>query len=142
MVSIGEFPNHNYDKEIVQGDVIKRLDGSEVAIICSGPWLTSESVKAARMFPDGKCAVFTYPFLNSPPSKEAIPVLSSFDIILVLENYNPGSGILTPSDSAKEIISRVESISVEGIPQNGWNEEVLRHHNLDADSIAQFISKL
>jgi transketolase C-terminal domain/subunit len=119
-----------------------RLDGSDVAIICSGPWLTSESVKAAKMFPDGKCAVFTYPFLNSCPSQEAIRVLSSFNKILVLENYNPGSGILKQIDSAKELGGRVESISVEGIPQNGWNEEVLRHHNLDAESIAKFISKL
>jgi transketolase len=142
MVSIGEFPNPINGREIVSGDVVTRLSGSDVAIICSGPWLTSESLRAAQMFPEGKCAVFTYPFLNSPPSQDTILELSTFNSILVLENYNPGSGILKQINSAKEIRSRVESISVEGIPQNGWNEEVLRHHNLDAESIAKFISKL
>jgi transketolase len=54
--------------------------------------------------------------------------------VLVLDNHVPRGG---QGDAVRAALGRpVEVLAVEGIPACGTNDEVLRHHGLDAASIA------
>jgi transketolase len=55
--------------------------------------------------------------------------------VLVLDNHVARGG---QGDAVRAALGRpVEGLAVEGIPACGTNDEVLRHHGLDAASIAE-----
>jgi deoxyxylulose-5-phosphate synthase len=78
MVSLGSIPTAVGNDSLEPGDMTARAEGTEIAIVCSGPLLAEEAVKAAMLFGERVCAVFTYPFLNSPPSQRTLTSLRNW----------------------------------------------------------------
>ena len=139
MVSLGSIPTAVGINSLGPGDMTARAEGTEIAIVCSGPLLAEQAVKAAMLLGENVCAVFTYPFLNSPPSQRTLTSLRKFRKVVILENYNSGLGIHKEISAAVEKEFELISVDVPGIPRSGWNDEVLRFHKLDAESIAEKI---
>jgi transketolase len=137
MVSLGEIEPARVTESANPGDLFTRRKGSKVAIICSGPILTAEAVKAADFYTEESCAVFSYPFINSPLTKNSMTQLNKFDKVLILENYNSGLGILKQFHDCESLQPEIFSVDVSGIPRNGWNEQVLKFHKLDAGSLVE-----
>jgi transketolase len=137
MVSIGEIEPAKVNERVNPGDIIIRKTGTSIAIICSGPLLISEAIKAAELYGEESCAVISYPFINSPISEKSLKVINSFDKVLILENYNSGLGILKQFEDCNYLIPKVSSVDIPGIPRNGWNDQVLKFHKLDAESLVE-----
>ena len=118
-----------------------RKSGEKILILTSGPLLTIESIRAARILESSglNISVATIPHLNVDFSGEEIQFISEFKRVYVVENFIPTFSIFTALKSEESIGSRIDRIGLNGIPKNGWNEEVLAHHELDANSIARKI---
>jgi transketolase len=103
-----------------RGTVVR--EGSRAAIVCTGPVLLSQAVAAAREASD--VAVIALPWLRDVDGAW-----------LVLDNHVTRGG---QGDAVRAALDRpVEVLAVEGVPACGTNDEVLRHHGLDAASIAE-----
>jgi len=137
--SIGIAPS--YDVSLRRGSINVRKIGEEILVITSGPLLTIESIKAAQILESIglKIGVATIPHLNVDFSVEDIQFIRKFRKVYVVENFIPTSSIFTALRCLELKGSRVDRIGLHGIPRNGWNEEVLLHHGLDANSIARKI---
>ena len=117
--------------------MIERKAGSRFAIICSGPWLTHEAVEAAKLLGDDSCAVYTYPFLNSMATERTFHAMNQYEKVLVLENHSQALAAWHNLSNSNQVTTRLMRLGVDGIPKNGWNDEVLKFHGLDAVSIAE-----
>jgi transketolase len=137
--SIGIAPN--YDISLKKGSINVRKSGEKILVLTSGPLLTIESIRAAQILESSglNIAVATIPHLNVDFSGEEIQFIGEFKKIYVVENFIPTFSIFTALKSQESIGSRIDRIGLDGIPKNGWNEEVLAHHGLDANSIARKI---
>jgi transketolase len=142
MVSLGEIEPAKFSDSVNPGDILNRKDGSEIAIICSGPILTAEAVKAAELYTEKSCAVFSYPYINSPISENSISILNNFYKVLILENYNSGLGISKQFNECSSLVPQISSVDISGIPRNGWNDQVLKFHKLDAESLVEKLRSL
>jgi transketolase len=112
-----------------RGTVVRQ--GERAAIVCTGPVLLSQAWAAAEEL--GDVAVIALPWLRDVDGAWLGEVVGSAPL-LVLDNHVARGG---QGDAVRAAIDRpVETIAVEGIPACGTNEEVLRHHGLDAASIA------
>jgi transketolase C-terminal domain/subunit len=81
--------------------------------------------------------IFDYGFEQDLVS---LTVLNKYSKILVLENYLPGN--LLFNKIRENVISEVGNLMVKRVglnefPKCGQNNEILLHHNLDAQSIAR-----
>ena len=137
--SIGIAPS--YDFSLKRGSINVRKIGEEILVLTSGPLLTIESIKAAQILESNglKIGVATIPHLNVVFSEEDIQFIREFRKVYVVENFIPTSSIFTSLKSLELKGSGIDRIGLNGIPRNGWNEEVLLHHGLDANSIARKI---
>jgi transketolase len=112
-----------------RGTVVRQ--GDRAAIVCTGPVLLSQACAAAEEA--GDVAVIALPWLRDVDGAWLGGVAGSAPV-LVLDNHVARGG---QGDAVRAALDRpVEVIAVEGIPACGTNEEVLRHHGLDAASIA------
>jgi transketolase len=112
-----------------RGTVVR--EGSRAAIVCTGPVLLSQAWAATEEV--GDVAVIALPWLRDVDGAWLTDVTAGATI-LVLDNHVARGG---QGDAVRAALDRpVDSIAVEGIPVCGTNDEVLRHHGLDAASIA------
>jgi transketolase len=112
-----------------RGTVVR--EGTRAAIVCTGPVLLSQAVAAAEEL--GDVAVIALPWLRDVDGAWLEEVTAGAPV-LVLDNHVARGG---QGDAVRAALGRpVEGIAVEGIPVCGTNDEVLRHHGLDASSIA------
>ncbi len=137
IASVGDIDSDITEGDFAPGNMITRKTGTRFAIVSSGPWLTDEAVKAAKIVGEGKCAVFTYPFLNSPATEKTIQTLKQFERIIILENYSPAIASAYHLSSHNELKDKTHRLGLDGVPKNGWNAEVLEFHGLDAAAIAK-----
>ncbi len=126
--------------------LVSRREGENVAIVTSGPLLGQQALAAAELL-EGlgiKAAVFTRPEITAALSDKDIEQLSAFPLVVVLENHNPSRGNHYHSNDALSSIAGVRVVrrGLEGVPANGQPQEVLKHHELDADSLAGEIQSL
>jgi transketolase len=118
-----------------RGTVVR--EGSRAAIVCTGPVLLSQAVAAAEEA--GDVAVIALPWLRDVDGTWLEEVTAGAPV-LVLDNHVARGG---QGDAVRAALGRpVEGIAVEGIPVCGTNDEVLRHHGLDASSIATRVRAL
>lgn len=132
---------------VAQGhSAVLRRPGTQVALVSSGPLLGHEALGAAAILAEQghDTAVFSYPEIGAVPGDAFVAELSSFDTIVVLENHNPAQAKARRiADALAGTPSvRVARIGLEGIPANGQPAEVLRHHRLDAQSIAADVATI
>ncbi len=137
IASLGEFNSVLEISDFSPGELIQRKTGNRFAIICNGPWLTHEAVEAANLLGDDSCAVYTYPFLNSKATKKTFQILNQFEKVLILENHSQALATWHNLRNSDQLTTTLMRLGVDGIPKNGWNEEVLKYHGLDAVSIAE-----
>ena len=116
-----------------------RVVGEKVALVASGPLLAQEALQASSMIAESEGftpAVFTMPWMASPLGAAALEELAGFAHVVVLENHNETLAKYQILKAHLETSSTfVHRIGLSGIPSNGQPAEVLKHHNVDADSI-------
>jgi transketolase len=118
-----------------RGTVVR--EGSQAAIVCTGPVLLSQAWAAAE--DAGDVAVIALPWLRDVDGTWLAEVTGGAPI-LVLDNHVARGG---QGDTVRAALDRaVDMLAVEGIPACGGNDEVLRHHGLDAASIAMRLRAL
>ncbi len=138
--SIGIAPSYNM--KFKKGSLNVRKNGEKILILTSGPLLTIESIKAAQILELSglNIGVATYPHLNLDFSEEDIQFISEFKRVYVVENFIPTFSIFTKLKKLEFSGLWIDRIGLDGIPKNGWNDEVLLHHGLDSRSIANRIN--
>ena len=137
--------------ESVSGDASesslhKRREGSDVALVTSGPLLGQEALGAADLLSEEgvSVAVFTKPELGAALTNSDAQVLAGYKAVVTLENFMPA---LAHRHHLMEALSDASGITVghrgiDGVPANGQPAEVLRHHGLDAASISTLVREL
>jgi transketolase len=118
-----------------RGTVVR--EGSQAAIVCTGPVLLSQAWAAAE--DAGDVAVIALPWLRDVDGAWLAEVTGGAPI-LVVDNHVARGG---QGDAVRAALDRsVDVLAVEGIPACGANDEVLRHHGLDAASITERLRAL
>jgi transketolase len=87
-------------------------------------------------------AVINLPWLNRIDETWLIDALARFPAIVTLDNHyvTLGQGVMVAAALARTgIRAEVRSLGLTDVPACGNNAEVLAHHGLDADSIAQAV---
>ncbi|MBU1179236.1 transketolase [Patescibacteria group bacterium] len=121
--------------------------GKDIAIIGYGPTLLKEAFLAAKQLTKKglSVALINFPWLNNINS-EWLKKLLSYAMIITLDNHYiaQGQGEMIAGALAKNFKNhpKIISLGVKEIPACGQNDEVLKHHSLDAESIAKKIIKL
>src|SRR5205809_4829307 len=118
--------------------------GSEVALVGYGPVLMTSAWRAAdELSAEGvSVAVINLPWLNRIDEAWVRDVLGRFTIIVTLDNHyvTLGQGVMVAAALARNgARAEVRSLGLTDVPACGNNAEVLAHHGLDADSIAQAV---
>ena len=117
-------------------------DGRDAAIVAYGPIMLNEAWEAAEMLArdDQHVAVIDMPWLNRfEPTW--LRGLDAWSLIVVLDNHMRTGGL---GDNLAGALAgqrprwngQLLRLGVEGVPVCGSNNEVLRHHGLDAQSVA------
>ena len=129
---------------------------NEVAIVAYGPTILQEAFRAADVLEQEMVAtaVFNFPWLNCVDPKWAFELIS-FDLVVFVEDHYSALGLgstLIPVIADEAFTFNMENpcpkfpkfltIGLQEIPACGQDEEVLRYHRLDANSIAIRIKHL
>lgn len=121
--------------------------GQGVAIVAYGQVMLREAILAAELLSKKgiSLAVVNLPWLNTVDRKW-LKNLADFKIIFTLDDHliKGGQGEFLSSEILKSMDRppKVHSFGVEGIPECGWNDEVLKYHKLDAESLADQIYEI
>lgn len=114
--------------------------GGDVVIIGYGPVMLSEAVKCSDiLLKEGiKAKVVNLPWLNSIDNGWLEETVDGANLVITLDNHyvEGGQGERIAGCLAGKSV-KVISIGVEGIAKCGRNQEVLKAHGLDGESIAQ-----
>ena len=120
------------------GKLTSRKNGSEFAIVTSGPSMTKIALEAAELVGESLVSVFTYSTPGRQLEESDLSKLSKFKKVVVLENHLPALGIFQNlSTSIKSDDQSIIRIGVSELPRNGRTDEVLNFHGMDADSIKE-----
>jgi transketolase len=142
----GLSPLGDAEGSIAAGVLTPRIAGERVALVASGPLLAVEALEASQKVADEHGftpAVFTMPWMTTPVGDAARSLLTGFDHVVVLENHNETVAKFHHLREAVEGTPvAVHRIGLSGIPANGQPAEVMRHHGVDAESIARFVSAI
>ena len=143
MQSVGshsEIPNRT-SIEMDYLTIWKEFD-SKCAIICSGLTMLEQALFATEILEkNGKfCSIITIFDYGFEQDLVSLTILNKYSKILVLENYLPGN--LLFNKIRENVISEAGNLMVKRVglnefPKCGQNNEILLHHNLDAQSIAR-----
>ena len=128
------------------GRVNQRAEGRGVALVSSGPLLTQQALDCRNFLAERGSeapAVFSLPEIASPLGQAELNKLANFTDIVVLENHNPARAkhFYLSTQLSSETIT-VHRLGLEGLPANGQPGEVLAHHSLDPQSIANALASL
>ncbi len=126
------------------GRGVELREGADVALVGYGPVLLTNACKASDVLREHgiSAAVIDLPWLNRIDDQWVRGELGRFPFIVSLDNHylEFGQGVMVAAALARvEVRSRVAHIALTDIPACGSNADVLRHHGLDGDSIAQFV---
>jgi transketolase len=121
--------------ELGRGTVL--CDGGDMTIVCAGPVLVASAWGAARLLERDRvdATIIALPWLNQIDGGWLAERANG--PILVLDNHvrvgGQGAGV---AEALRERDVAVFQHSVDEVPVCGSNDEVLRHHALDADGVA------
>jgi transketolase len=118
-------------------------DGRDICVVAYGPVMLSQALAAAERVAAQSISikVLNLPWLNQLDVAWLDDVLGDCAAIMTLDNHYlaGGQGEMIAAALARAGIAskrRIVSIGLKDIPACGHNDEVLRHHELDADSLA------
>jgi transketolase len=121
-------------------------DGRDAVIFAYGPVMVHEALRAAEHAERSGISlkVVNMPWLNRVDREWLCTVVDSVPFIFVLEDHCPVGGLgdfLLKCLADYGLINgcRFRTLGVEGFPAWGRPGEVLRHHGLDGESIAEAI---
>ncbi len=128
-----------------RGSILR--SGGDLVLVGAGPVLVGEALAAAELLErDGiVVSVVALPWLRGIDGNWMSEV-SGDAPILCLDNHvlegGQGDGVVHALMDAGADVGRVHRLAVDGIPACGRNDEVLRHHGLDASGIAMTSRKI
>lgn len=134
----------NYHLKSGQG--IKIVDGKDTVLIAYGPTMLTQAYGASELLKGQgiSLAVINLPWLNKIDPKWLYQNLKDYRTIFTLDDHylSFGQGTLIASTIAKTFPKKlkVASFGLVQIPACGQNDEVLKYHGLDAESLAEKIS--
>jgi transketolase len=131
--------------ELGQGSIV--LEGTDGVIFGYGPVLLSEAYRAAQLLRQRQgmtLRVINFPWLNRFDREWLRSAVAGMPWVFTLDNHysigGQGSMLLRELAETDDLDHfRARSFGVTKIPVCGTNEEVLRAHQLDAESLAQRI---
>lgn len=127
-----------------QGTFLTR--GKDVAIIAYGTTMLKQAFEAAQKLNQRQIstAVINFPWLNRVDEKW-LKNLLKFKLILTLDDHyiDLGQGTMIASAIAKNFSRhpKVISLGLKEIPACGANDEVLKHHHLNSESIVKKVTE-
>lgn len=122
------------------GTVLHR--GTDATVVAAGPVLLREALGARALLAEAgiDAGVVSTPWHNRLDEAWWSQVLESAPLLVTLENHTAAGGLgqfLLARTALVGWPGRCMQVSVEGVPQSGTNDEVLRAHRLDAESLAE-----
>lgn len=137
------------DYKLKFGKGVFLREGDDVAIIAYGPLMLQQAMNAAELLEQERMstAVINFPWLNRRID-EVWPddLRRDHILILTLDDHliEKGQGEFLASRFAQKetaLPNEIVSLGLEEIPACGQNDEVLKYHGLDAESIAKKIKE-
>jgi transketolase len=129
--------------ELREGVGVSLRPGRDALVVGYGPLLLSAAVRAAeKLAEEGlSISVVNLPWLNRVDRAWLARIAESTPHLFTLDNHfvEGGQGEMLAAQLSElgfERPPRLKRFGVEGIPACGANDEVLRHHALDAESLA------
>ena len=136
----------NYDFAFGKGAVLK--DGEDAVIFGYGPVMLHEALIASEMLEreNFSLKVVNMPWLNRLDETWLEEVVGDINAIFVIDNHSLVGGfgdclLNRLSESEKLRIKRFKKFAVEGFPECGTPEEVLRYHRLDGENLVERIKE-
>ena len=119
-------------------------EGGDVVIVTYGPVMLPQALRAAKLLAGEGIGVrvINLPWLNVVDSDWLEGVVAGVRHLVTLDNHYiaGGQGQLVRSTLAgKAVLDTVLSLGLTEVPACGRNDEVLKYHGLDAESIAAHI---
>jgi transketolase len=132
----------SYRLEVGRGVTLR--DGSDVALVGYGPLMNANAWYAAAMLAERgvSAAVINLPWLNRIDEEWVAARFARFAAVVTLDNHYValGQGVMVAAALARAgVHTRVRSIGLTDVPVCGANTEVLAHHGLDPESIAETV---
>ena len=136
------------DYQLQEGVGVTLREGNDAVILSYGPVMLEQVMQAADILQaqhDVNLQVINLPWLNRVDQKWLLQQASKHQHIFILDNHLVSGGlgeqIAAKLAQCEEVNSRVNLLGLHDIPMCGAHSEVLKHHQLDALSIAHTISK-
>jgi transketolase len=136
-----------YQVNVGHGVVVR--EGSDALLIGYGPWLLANAWEAAeRLALDGaNVRLVNLPWLNRIDKGWLKKTIGSVRQIITLDNHyvHGGQGDMIAAAIGELSLAqpvRVTRLGVTELPRCGTNDEVLRHHRLDADGLFESMQRV
>ena len=118
--------------------------GADAVIVGYGTVLLANAYRAAeQLAADGlNVAVIDLPWLNRVDDAWVRSELAKFPVIVTLDNHylEFGQGVMLAAALARtQVTADIVPIGLHDVPACGSNADVLKHHGLDAESIARAV---
>lgn len=136
--------NSKYDVVLGKGNILKK--GKDTAIICYGPIIISNVVKAVKILENKfniSVTIINLPWLNFIDNEWLLNEIKYFKLIFSVDNHFISGGI---GDKIAEVLAtdlsvatKLYKLGIKNRPMHGTNEEVLKFHELDSESVARKI---
>ena len=119
-----------------RGTVIR--EGSRAVVVCTGPVLLSQAHAAAQRL--GDVGVVSLPWLRDVDGAWLAEVAGEAPVVVLDNHWHVGG----QGDAVRAALNgrRVDVWGIDRVPACGTNDEVLRAHGLDADSLVARLQAL
>jgi len=135
------------DHTLLEGRGTLLVEGGDAVLFGYGPVMLTEAFRASAALRERglRLAVIDLPWLNRVDPEWLRGTIGTRRLVVTLDDHYVagGQGQLVAATVASLALApspRVLSLGVREIPACGSNDEVLRHHRLDAASIAEDVS--
>lgn len=124
-----------------RGGVVR--EGGDVILVVTNPVLLSEALSAAELLAKSGigCKIIGTPWINLTDTSWYREQIGSAVPLITIENHYSDHGfgsqfLAALLEGGIEMPKRVRRIGLKTLPASGRNDEVLKHHGLDAQSLA------
>ena len=134
--------------ELVPGRGAVLRPGRDLLFVAAGPVMVAGAWRAADVLAEYgvEAGVVSMPWLRAVDGSWVAEVADGAPIVTLDNHYATGGlgdGVLAAlAADAPEAAARLHKIGVDEVPKSGENNEVLRAHRLDGDSIAERVRDL
>jgi transketolase len=135
------------DYRLIEGRGVALREGGDAVVFAYGPILLAEAIKAAAMLSDRHeidVTIVNLPWLNRVDRDWFAETVRRMPAVFTLDNHfvhgGQGDMLLRTLAEVSAVPRIVRRLGVVGVPVCGRNDEVLRAHGLDADSLSSTIA--